>query len=230
MSFINTLGSLLSSHQVQKTTDSFLSGNKQIRIDRFLPLAEKHFPAVIALHGSGGMRESFSDQPARMLAASGYAVFLLHYFERTDTSYATQPTILENFVPWMETISDAMTYVGTLSQVQKDRVGLIGFSLGGYLALSVGSRDPRVKAVVEFCGGLPEELAAQCAQMPPTLILHGEVDNIVPVAEAHKVEALLKKTNSAYEMKIYPAVGHFFSGLTMVDAAQKTLAFLKKHL
>ncbi|HWR17626.1 MAG TPA: dienelactone hydrolase family protein [Terriglobales bacterium] len=230
MSFLNSLSAILSQHQVQKTTDSFLSDNKQIRIDRFLPLAEKQFPAVIALHGSGGMRESFSDQPARMLAASGYAVFLLHYFERTDTSYATQPTILENFVPWMETISDAMTYVGTLSQVQKDRVGLIGFSLGGYLALSVGSRDPRVKAVVEFCGGLPEELAAQCAQMPPTLILHGEVDNIVPVAEAHKVEALLKKTNSAYEMKIYPAVGHFFSGLTMVDAAQKTLAFLKKHL
>jgi dienelactone hydrolase len=176
------------------------------------------------------MRESFSDQPARMLAGSGYAVFLLHYFERTGTSYAYEPTIRESFVPWMETISDAMSYVGELSRVQKDRIALVGFSLGGYLALSVGSRDPRVKAVVEFCGGLPEELARETAQMPPTLILHGEADNIVPVREAEQAKKLMERTNSAYEMKVYPGVGHFFSGLTMLDAAQRTLGFLKKHL
>lgn len=230
MSLLNSLGALLSQQQVQKTTDSFLSGNTPIHIDRFLPLSNKQFPAVIALHGSGGMRESLSDQPARMLAASGYAVFLLHYFERTNTTYAYEPTIRQNFVPWMETIADAMKYVGQLKNVQPDRTALIGFSLGGYLALSVGSRDPRVKAVIEFCGGLPEELAADCVQMPPTLILHGEADNLVPVSEAHRVEALMKRTSSAYEMKIYPGVGHFFSGLTMVDAAQRTLAFLRKHL
>jgi dienelactone hydrolase len=230
MSVLNSLGALLSQQRVQKTTDSFLSGNKQIHIDRFLPLSDKQFPAVIALHGSGGMRESFADEPARLLAASGYAVFLLHYFERTGTAYAYEPTIRENFPAWMETISDATQYVGELHNVQKDRTALIGFSLGGYLALSVASRDPRVKAVVEFCGGLPEELAGDCVQMPPTLILHGEADNIVPVAEARRVEQLMKQTNSAHEMKVYPGVGHFFSGLTMVDAAQRTLAFLKKHL
>ena len=87
-----------------------------------------------------------------------------------------------------------------------------------------------MKAVIEFCGGLPEELAGDCTQMPPTLILHGEADNLVPVSEAYQMVELMKRTNSAYEMKIYPGVGHFFSGLTMVDAAQRTLAFLKKHL
>jgi carboxymethylenebutenolidase len=108
MSIGNSLSALLSQHQVRKTTDAFLSGNTQIHIDRFLPLSDKQFPAVIALHGSGGMRESFSQQPARMLAASGYAVFLLHYFERTGTSYAYEPAIRQNFPAWMETISDAM--------------------------------------------------------------------------------------------------------------------------
>jgi dienelactone hydrolase len=230
MSFLNTVSAFLNQQQVQKTTDSFQSGGRTIHIDRFLPLNDKQFPAIVALHGSGGMRESFADQPARMLAASGYSVFLLHYFERTDTTYASEVTIRENFVTWMETIVDSMAYVNELSRVEKDRTALIGFSLGAYLALSVGSRDPRVKAVVDFCGGLPEELASECVQMPPTLILHGDEDNMVPVSEARKVEELLKKTNSAYEMKIYPGVGHFFSGLTMVDAAQRTLAFLKKHL
>jgi dienelactone hydrolase len=230
MSLLNSLGGLLSQQQVQKTTDTFFTGGKPIRIDRFLPVSDKQYPAVIALHGSNGMSESFSDQPARMLAGSGFAVFLLHYFERTGTVIPTKAEMHDLFPDWMATVVDSMAYVNQLTHVKKDRVALIGFSLGGFLALSVGATDPRVKAVVDFCGGLPEELANQCAQMPPTLILHGEVDDRVPVAEAHKVEALMRRTNSAYETKIYPGVGHFFSGLTMLDAAQRTLGFLKKHL
>ena len=230
MSFLNALGGLLSAQQVQKTTDTFMSGGRPVRIDRFLPMSERQFPAVIALHGSNGMSESFSDQPARMLAGSGFAVFLLHYFERTGTAYPSKQEMHDLFPEWMAAITDAMAYVNELHQVQKDRVALIGFSLGAFLALSVGTTDPRVKAVVDFCGGLPEELANQCAQMPPTLILHGEEDDRVPVSEAHKVEALMQRTNSAYETKIYPGVGHFFSGLTMLDAAQRTLSFLKKHV
>jgi len=230
MSFLTSLGGLLSQQQVQKTSDTILSAGTPVRVDRFLPLADKQFPAVIALHGSNGMSESFSDQPARMLAASGFAVFLLHYFDRTGTVIPNKKEMHDLFPDWMAAISDSMAYVNELSHVQKDRVGLIGFSLGAFLALSLAATDPRVKAVVDFCGGLPEELANQCAQMPPTLILHGQVDDRVPVSEAYKVEALMQKTKSAYEMKIYPGVGHFFNGLTMLDAAQRTLAFLKKHL
>ncbi|HET9695499.1 MAG TPA: dienelactone hydrolase family protein [Terriglobales bacterium] len=230
MSFLNSLSAFLNQQQVQKTTDSFLSDGKLIRIDRFLPLSEKQFPAVIAIHGSTGMAESFSDQPARMLAGNGYCVFLLHYFDRTGTGVATKQEMHDLFPDWMSVISDSIAYVNQLSQVQPDRVGLIGISLGAYLALSLGATDSRVKAVVDFCGGLPEELAAQCAAMPPTLILHGEKDESVPVAEAHKIERLMQRTNSAYEIKIYPGAGHFFSGPTMLDAAQRTLAFLKKHL
>jgi carboxymethylenebutenolidase len=230
MTLLNSLNAFLSQQQVDKTTDTFLSGGRPIRIDRFLPLTDKPFPAVIALHGSNGMSESFSDQPARMLAASGYAVFLLHYFDRTGTTIPTKAEMRDLFPDWMAVISDSLAYVNELSRVEKDRTALIGFSLGGYLALSLGATDPRVKAVVEFCGGLPEELARATEQMPPALILHGEVDDRVPVAEAHKVEELMKRTNSAYETKIYPGVGHFFSGLTMMDAAQRTLAFLRKHL
>lgn len=63
MSFLNALGGLLSAQQVQKTTDTFMTGGRPDRIDRFLPMSERQFPAVIALHGSNGMSGSFSDQP-----------------------------------------------------------------------------------------------------------------------------------------------------------------------
>src|SRR3954454_23415884 len=108
MSLLNSLGRLLSQQQVQKTTDTFPSGGKLIRIDRFLPVGDKQYPAVIALHGSTGMAESFSDQPARMLAGSGYAVFLLHYFDRTGTVIPTKQEMHDLFPDWMAVISDAI--------------------------------------------------------------------------------------------------------------------------
>jgi carboxymethylenebutenolidase len=62
------------------------------------------------------------------------------------------------------------------------------------------------------------------------LILHGEEDKTVPVEEAYHVEQILEKKQIAYEMKIYPGVGHGFSGEVWRDAGLRTLGFLQKHL
>ena len=113
--------------------------------------------------------------------------------------------------------------------VDAGRIGLLGFSLGAYLALSVASVEPRVKAVVEFFGGIPEELHG-FKRMAPVLILHGEQDRIVPVSEAIRLQQLLQRTGSPYEIKIYPDAGHGFNGLQFLDAGQRTLKFLRKYL
>lgn len=217
-------------HQVQQSSESFSSSGVPVRIDSFIPIGGSRFPAVIALHGSGGFHEGFANDPARLLASNGFAVFILHYFERTGTSWADRTTIERNFPVWMSVVKDAITHIGMSPSVDRRRIGLLGFSLGGYLAVSVAATDARVKAVVEFFGGLPNELATNVHAMPPILILHGDADRVVPVTEAHKLEDVLKRTGSTYAIKIYSGVGHGFSGLTMFDSAQRTLAFLRTHL
>ena len=231
MSFLNSLSSFFSQPDVERSTDTFPSAGKPIRIDRFLPIAAKQVPAVIALHGSTGMEESFSDHPARLLAAQGYAVFLLHYFDRTGTTSQPSPQQMRDLFPdWMATISDAITYTDELPQVANDGTALIGFSLGAYLALALGATDPRIKAIVDFCGGLPEELFATNPKLPPTLILHGEEDRSVPIAEAHKLRDLAARTGSICECRFYPGETHYLSTMTMLDAAQRVPEFLRRHL
>ena len=66
--------------------------------------------------------------------------------------------------------------------------------------------------------------------MPPTLILHGEQDSVVPVSEAHRLRALLERAGATYEIKLYPGAGHGFSVLQFLDAGQRTVQFLKKYL
>jgi carboxymethylenebutenolidase len=209
---------------------TFSSGATPIRLDAFLPASDAKLPAVLALYGSGG-GVSGMNEPATMLAAQGFAVFVLHYFDRTGTTQATdKPTIFRNFPAWGKTVWDAISHIEQHPQVDANRIGLLGFSLGAYLALSVASVDPRVKAVVEFFGGLPKEMRFFMRRLCPVLILHGEADATIPVQEAYDLQNLLEKKGIPYEIKIYPNTGHAFDNDVWRDAGLRTLQFLQRHL
>ena len=209
----------------------FQSGGKPIRLDGYLPESvDTPFPAVIALHGAGG-GVSGIEQYAGMLAAQGFAVYLLHYFDRTGIESADKPTIVRNFPLWMKTLWDAISFVEAQPQVDRERIALLGFSLGAYLSLSNSAIDPRVKAVVEFFGGMPKEMNLFMRRLCPVLILHGEADPTVPVEEAYRLQRLLVKKGIPYEMKIYPGAGHGFEDQTIWrDAGLKSLQFLQRYL
>jgi carboxymethylenebutenolidase len=209
----------------------FESGGKSIRLDCFLPNADgQRFPAIIGLHGSGGGHGSMAE-PASLLAAQGHAVYVLHYFERTGTTQIDGlPTIARNFPAWMKTLWDAVSFIATQPSVDPERIGLLGFSLGAYLALSAAAIDSRVKIVVDYFGGFPREMKLFMRRFCPVLILHGEQDATVPVAEAYHLQQMLVKKQIPYEMKIYPGVGHGFSGEIWRDSGLRTLAFLNQHL
>ena len=210
---------------------AFESGGKGIRLDCFLPSSEKQrFPAIIGLHGSGGGHASMAE-PASLLAAQGYAVYVLHYFERTETAQIDSlQTVFRHFPAWMKTLWDAVTFVASQPSVDPERIGLLGFSLGAYLALSAAAIDSRVKIVVDYFGGFPKEMKLFMRRFCPVLILHGDQDATVPVAEAYHLQQMLDKKQIPYEMKIYPGVGHGFSGEVWHDSGLRTLAFLNQHL
>jgi carboxymethylenebutenolidase len=209
---------------------TFESGGKPIRIDGYIPDSNgTPLPTVIALHGAGGDATG-SERFASLLAEQGFAVYVLHYFDRTDTQSADKPTILRNFPVWMKTLWDAVSFVEKQPAVDRERIALLGFSLGAYLSLANSTIDGRVKAVVEFFGGLPREMKLFMRRLCPTLILHGEADPTVPVAEAHNLQQLFERKGVPYEIKIYPGEGHGFENEVWRDAGLRSLAFLQKQL
>jgi carboxymethylenebutenolidase len=91
-----------------------------------------------------------------------------------------------------------------------------------------------VAATVELFGYLPEEFCQHARRLPPTLIVHGGADRVVPVAKAQELAKLLKKHRRTYEIKIYERQGHLFGAKVLdadvLDAQQRALDFLAKHL
>jgi carboxymethylenebutenolidase len=209
---------------------SFDFHGQPVLIEQFSPEKPGRFPVVLALHGSGGMTSDGQGQFAQLLANQGFCVVVPHYFEPSGIRWASEPVIRREFPNWMRIISAAMDHAAQHPSADPNRIGLIGFSLGAYLALSLGVEEERIKAIVDFFGGMPDHFVERLDGMPPVLILHGEQDRIVPVTEAHKIANLLEQRKLPFEMKLYKGAGHGFSGMDMMDAGRRTYFFLKKHL
>jgi carboxymethylenebutenolidase len=212
-------------------TLSFKSGGETITIERFHAGGGGSRPAVLLLHGADGF--TYGERyrmGAQVVAAAGYEVFLLHYLERTGQSRAFFSTIGRNFPAWAETVRDAVGFVERQPGIDPKRIGLIGTSLGAALGVTVAAEDRRIKALVDYFGFLPEAVAESATRLPPTLVLHGAKDAIVPVANAYALEALLKKLGAPHDVHVYADQAHGFWGAAQLDAAQRTAAFLGRYL
>jgi dienelactone hydrolase len=208
---------------------TFTSGGRQISIDHYAPNRGGPNPAIILVHGSGGPLGGL-DPFAGQAALLGVHVFVLHYFERTGHSWVSPSQIEQHFPAWMETLSDAVTFVAGRPGVDFHCIGLLGFSLGSYLSLALATQDRRIVAVAELFGGMAEHFAGDAAKLPPVLVLHGARDTVVPVERAYELERLLQQHRVPYQIKIYPDQGHVFEGLAQLDAMRRIARFFKSYL
>ncbi len=186
-------------------------------------------PAVLILHGSRGLGDGSLFYPqARALADRGISAFVVHYFDGLSESSKAAPALHDRRE---KVISEAISQISNRKDVDAERIGVFGLSLGGFHALSLGSRDERVQAVVNVFGAMPAEVERKGVdRMPPTLVLHGDKDRVVPVRKAHELESLLKDVGAEYEVKIYQGQGHAFRGDAKEDSISRTTDFFERYL
>lgn len=237
---LHLLGTPARAETIRESSHSFKVEGKTITMSCFTPDRDGSHPAVLLLHSSEGMKEAKDAMIYRSIAHSlvkhGYIALLVPYFERTGTKRIEPKDINEKlFKAWMETVRQAVLQAAKLPQVEGRRIGLLGFSLGAFLALAVATQsDLPIAAVADLFGGLPKELREKAKNLPPTLIIHGTADKTVDVQEALELEKLLQKHKRTYEIKIYPGQDHLFKanrcGPDVQDAQRHTLIFFGKHL
>jgi dienelactone hydrolase len=106
----------------------------------FMPPGGGKHPGVLVLSGSeGGMQT----RRAAWLASHGYAALALCYFHCEG-----RPPDLEN-IP-LEYFGQGLAWMMKRPEVDGERLGVMGVSRGGELALQLGSLYPALKAVVAY--------------------------------------------------------------------------------
>jgi carboxymethylenebutenolidase len=203
---------------------------------------------VLHTRGGLGAKEQVN---AVFLASQGYVALAPDYFTPlgvTGGTFDLATFWLRHTDEAKEVIAQALECLKSLSFVDRNRIGAVGYSLGGYFGFVLANRDD-VKGVVSYYGAyhgnpvssVPTKYAFSdiVLQMrAPVLMLHGDQDTTRPVIVAYGVRALLTLGGKTSQLIVYPGVEHSFDALgtstfdaaATVDAQARTLDFLRATL
>lgn len=134
----------------------------------------------------------------------------------------------------------AAEYLQRHEAVRGQRVGVIGFCMGGQLALLAGSVAPdAIGAVVDLYGTHPNIQPDFSKMRAPVLALFAGEDTSVDEAARQRLAGQLEAAGVSFELHTYPGVGHAFMNeqrpevydqATAEDAWRRILAFFRQHL
>jgi carboxymethylenebutenolidase len=212
---------------------TYQSGTVSIAIDQHEPETGGVHPGMLVLHGSMGAGSYWMGRFAPTLTRLGAAVYAPRYLRKTGTLLATSKTILDgkHFPAWLAAVRDAVSYVAGRPGIDAQRIGVLGFSLGAYLAMALAVEDRRIRAVIELAGGLPPGWEDRVSKdMAPVLLLHGGNDKVVPVSEAYKAERVLKERGVVCELEVFPGEPHWVPGAAQARLLMRCAEFLTKNL
>jgi len=222
-------------------------------------------PLYVDVHGGpSGAECDFWDGVTQLFAAAGYAVFKPNMRGSWGHGMAFADAVLGDMGG--KDFQDILNGVENLVKqglVDGNRVGIGGWSNGGYLTAWAVTQTNRFKAAMMGAGisdwhnmhaqsNIADADVLLLAADPladsevyrkhspityaghvttPTLILHGEDDPFVPVAQAHAFYRALRERNVPVELVVYPREGHGLSERAHFrDAIERHLRWLERYL
>jgi carboxymethylenebutenolidase len=134
----------------------------------------------------------------------------------------------------------AFAWLQARTDVRRDRVGAIGWCMGGRYTLQLATVEPQLAAAVAYYGAPPTDPAALAAIKAPVLGNFGAEDKGPTPEQAKAFAEVLQKAGKVADVKVYPGAGHAFANVNnpwggyrkeaAEDAWARSSAFLAKYL
>ena len=168
---------------------------------------------------------------------TGLAPDMYHGETASEPDTAGKLFMALNIAKAEKDLAGAAKYLAGHSSTAK--MGVVGFCMGGQLALFAGCLEKNIGAVVDFYGIHPNVHPDYAKLSGPVLGLFAEKDAFVTPETARGVEAAIKKAGKPVEIHIYPGVDHAFFNDTNTaaynkpaadDAWRRTLAHFRTNL
>jgi carboxymethylenebutenolidase len=218
------------------------------------PATASPSPGMVLIPDVRGLYEHYRDV-ARRFAGEGFATLAVDLYSREGTPNLPD---MEAVFRWMRELPDervlgdlgaAVGYLGQRAEIDRQRIGITGFCMGGQYALMTACTVDGIAACVSWYGMLryaattpkkprsPLELAPRLSC--PYLGLFGEEDAIIPLADVEELRDILAREGKTFDIKTYPGAGHAFFNdsrpdayrpAAAADAWPRALAFFRRHL
>lgn len=199
-------------------------------------------PGVVVIQEWWGLTSHIASITDR-LAAAGFVALAPDLYGGATTHDASEAGRLMQELPADRAARDlagAVDFLLGREEVSSDRVGAVGFCMGGTFVLNLAVQEGgKVGAAVPFypAGGMPDDYS----NLQAAVLAHfAEQDDFVPIGLADELSSkITAATGKQPEIRRYPA-GHAFLNdenlLGTYDAAQatkawdRTVEFLREHL
>jgi acetyl esterase/lipase len=215
---------------------------------------QRRKPAVLLIHGggwSGGQASSFNNRCVD-LAKHGFVAATMEYrLASADDPTSRWPAQLEDVrvaFAWLRARADAL-------DIDPAHICAYGESAGGHLALWLGLSEPRLSCVVDAFGPTDlsrlagpaynkefttlfgpdvnadtlrkaSPLYGKLTNLPPTAMIQGEADELVPPDQTMSLQTALRQNKVAHVTYSYPG-GHSWSGISKEDALSITTSVME---
>src|SRR5580704_10820128 len=193
-------------------TVQFKSGNDTVSGFLALPDAPGPHAAVIVIHEWWGLNDWVTEQ-AEKFASLGYVALAVDLYRGKVATNAEEAHELMRGLPQDRGVQDlkaAVTYLGTRKDVRPDRIGSIGWCMGGGFSIQLTVHDPRLRACVVNYGALPTDPNDLQQIGAAVLGNFGADDHGITVADVEAFKKGMTNAQRVFEVKIYPGAGHGF--------------------
>jgi len=129
----------------------FIKNSKGLKLASIIhyPDRKKQYPAIIILHGFIGYKEEeHLERLAKTLEQNGFAAIRFDVSGSGESEGVFEKDyLMSNYLKDIKSVYD---YLRTLKFVDKDKIGVVGHSMGGLLSIIFASMQPEVKVCVSI--------------------------------------------------------------------------------
>ena len=228
------------SMEVRSEESSYAAGGRRVGAHVAIP-ASGHGPGVVVIHEAFGL-DGFVRGVCARLAREGITALAPDLFDgrlARDEGEARALVAELDEKRVGEDLDGAVHALLSHDAVDGPRVGVLGFCLGGHLALVAGSRSRRVGAVVDFYGLFPSPPVDLAALAAPLLAIFAERDEFIPAESVEGLRRGLRAGGKRADVVVQRDVRHGFMNETRPDrfdagaaaeSWQRLLSFLRAEL
>ncbi len=230
-----------SAFAAESKTVSYKSGDETVQGILYTPAAKGPFPAIIVIHEWWGLNDWIKEEASK-LSDEGYVTLAIDLYRGKVATTPDEAHEIMRGVPEDRARRDlhaAFDFLAAQPNVKKNRIGAIGWCMGGGYSLGVALEEPTLAADVINYGHLATDPDAIRKINAPILGSFGALDRGITPDDVHKFEATLKQLGKTADIKIYDDAGHAFEnpnnkdGYRPADAADawnRTVAFFAANL
>jgi carboxymethylenebutenolidase len=218
---------------------SYSSGSRTLTGHLARPEGAGKSPGVVVIHEAWGLNADIT-RIVDDLAGEGYVALGADLFSASSSRPLCMARLISGmFVNTLDhrgirDLKASLDYLQKRPDVDDERVGAIGFCMGGSYAIAWACTDDRLKAIAPYYAVNPRPMEAVQRLCP---VVGSYPENDFTAKHGRKLDRVLDGYDIEHDIKVYPATKHSFyrreghyDPAAAEDSMSRVLAFFAEHL